>query len=109
MAIKKFFATKDNTITNGYGSLRSTRATDANMGAADVLEVYSLFGSFSTASLENSRVLVEFDTADIATSRSAGDIPASGSVSFYLRLFNAPHEGTNAVGDRDWETEPNNE
>ena len=97
MAIKKFFATKDNTITNGYGAIRSDRATDANMGAADVLEVYSLFGSFSTASLENSRVLVEFDTTDIAAKRTAGDIPASGSVSFYLRLFNAPHEGTNAV------------
>lgn len=97
MAIKKFVATKDNTITNGYGSLRSDRATDANMGAADILEVYSLFGSFSTASLENSRVLVEFDTNAIAASRSAGDIPDSGSVNFYLRLFNAPHEGTNAT------------
>lgn len=78
MAIKKFFATKDNTITNGYGSLRSDRATDANMGAADILEVYSLFGSFFTASLENSRVLVEFDTNAIAASRSAGDITDSG-------------------------------
>lgn len=95
MAIKKFFATKDNSITDGYGSVRSTRATDANMGAADILEVYSLYGSFTTSSLEKSRVLVQFDTTDIAASRSAGDIPASGSVNFYLRLFNAPHQGTN--------------
>jgi len=97
MAIKKFFATKDNTITNGYGALRTDRATDANMGAADILEVYSLFGSFTTSSLENSRVIIEFDTTDIAAKRTAGDIPASGSVNFYLRLFNAPHEGTNAT------------
>ena len=95
MAIKKFFATQDNSITNGFGSLRTSRATDANMGASDILELYSLFGSFNTASLENQRVLVQFDTTLIAASRSAGDIPASGSVSFYLRLTNAPHEGTN--------------
>jgi len=95
MAIKKFFATQDNSITDGFGSLRTTRATDANMGASDVLEVYSLFGSFNTASLEKSRVLVQFDTTDIAAKRTAGTIPASGSVNFYLKLTNAPHEGTN--------------
>lgn len=96
MAIKKFYATQDNTITNGYGALSSVPATYANMGAADILEVYSLFGDYSTASLENSRVLVQFDTTAIAASRSAGDLPASGSVNFYLRLFDAPHEGTYA-------------
>lgn len=96
MAIKKFYATQDNTITNGYGALSSVPATYANMGAADVLEVYSLFGDYSTASLENSRVLVQFDTTAIAASRSAGDIPASGSASFFLRLYEAPHEGTYA-------------
>ena len=95
MAIKKFFATQDNSITDGFGSLRTTRATDANMGASDVLEVYSLFGSFNTASLEKSRVLVQFDTTDIAAKRTAGTIPASGSVNFYLKLTNTPHEGTN--------------
>ena len=93
MAIKKFFATQDNSITDGFGSLRTTRATDANMGASDILEVYSLFGSFNTASLEKSRVLVQFDTTDIAAKRTAGTIPASGSVNFYLKLANAPHDG----------------
>lgn len=94
MAIFRFKASQDNTITDGYGSLRTTRATDANMGASDILEVYSLYGSFSTASLENSRVLIQFDTASIAASRSAGSIPASGSTKFYLRMFNAPHAST---------------
>ena len=97
MAIKKFFATKDNTITDGYGSVKSTRATDANMGAADVLEVYSLYGAFATSSLEKSRFLVQFDTTDIATKRTDGDIPASGSTSFFLKLTNTPHEGTQAT------------
>tara|TARA_R110002020_G_scaffold75104_7_gene191516 strand:+ start:1388 stop:2815 length:1428 start_codon:yes stop_codon:yes gene_type:complete len=97
MAIKKFFATKDNTITDGYGSVKSTRATDANMGAADILEVYSLYGSFATSSLEKSRFLVQFDTTDIAAKRTDGDIPASGSVNFFLKLTNAPHEGTQAT------------
>jgi len=97
MAIKKFFATKDNTITDGYGALRSTRATDANMGASDIIEVYSLYGSFSTSSLEKSRVIIQFNTTDIAASRSAGTIPASGSTNFFLKLTNAPHIGTYAT------------
>tara|TARA_R110000796_G_scaffold60220_10_gene139032 strand:- start:2878 stop:4305 length:1428 start_codon:yes stop_codon:yes gene_type:complete len=97
MAIKKFFATKDNTITDGYGSVMTTRGTAANMGAADVLEVYSLYGAFATSSLEKSRFLVQFDTTDIATKRTDGDIPASGSTSFFLKLTNTPHEGTQAT------------
>jgi len=97
MAIKKFFATKDNTITDGYGSIKSTRATGANMGASDVLEVYSLYGSFTTSSLEKSRLLVQFDTTDIAAKRTAGDIPASGSTNFFLKLTNTPHQGTQAT------------
>jgi hypothetical protein len=97
MAIYKFFADQDNTITNGYGAVRSSRATDANMGASDILEVYSLYGSFSDTSLEKSRVLLQFDTTDIAAKRTAGTIPASGSVNFFLKLTNAPHGGTQAT------------
>tara|TARA_R110000824_G_scaffold26628_1_gene91315 strand:- start:19483 stop:20931 length:1449 start_codon:yes stop_codon:yes gene_type:complete len=97
MAIKKFFASKDNTITDGYGSVRTTRATDANMGASDILEVYSLYGSFNSSSLEKSRILLQFDTSDLAAKRTAGDIPASGSTTFFLKLTNAPHVGTYAT------------
>ena len=97
MAIYRFYATQDNTITDGYGSLRSTRATDANMGMSDILEVYSLFGAFTTSSLEKSRVLIQFDTTQIAASRSAGIIPASGSSKFYLQLYNAPQSSTQAT------------
>jgi hypothetical protein len=46
------------------------------------------------ASLENARILTEFSTSKIAAARTAGSIPAAGSVNFYLRMFNAEHTST---------------
>jgi len=94
MAVKRFLANKDTTITNAYKQNLSTRATSSNMGASDILEVYSVYAQASTSSAEESRVLVNFSMTDIAASRSAGDIPASGSVNWYLRMFNAEHSET---------------
>ena len=91
MAIKKYIATKDNTITNAFGVDLSTRATGSNMGAADILEVSSIYGLQTTSSAELSRVLVEFPVSEVSSDRTSGKIPASGSVNFYLRLFNARH------------------
>tara|TARA_A100001515_G_scaffold15599_1_gene11491 strand:- start:19549 stop:21012 length:1464 start_codon:yes stop_codon:yes gene_type:complete len=91
MAIKRFFATKDNTITNAFKESLTTRGTGSNMGASDILEVFSIYGQASSASNELSRVLIEFDTAAIAASRTAGTIPASGSVDFFLRMYDAEH------------------
>jgi len=92
MAIKRFFATKDNTISNAFKGGLTLRATGSNMGLADIIEVFSIYGQSSTASSELSRGLVQFNTDNIASSRSAGDIPASGSVDFYLKMFDAAHE-----------------
>ena len=119
MAIKRYFATKDNTITNAFKSNLSTRGTGSNMGQADILEVFSILGQASSSSglsSELSRVLIEFDTTDIAADRTAGTIPASGSVSFYLKMFNAKHGQTlpksytmevkavtGSTGTREWE------
>jgi hypothetical protein len=70
------------------------------MGAADVAEVFSIFGtvpssSAGDASVGKSRALFRFPMlTDIATDRSSSTIPGSGSVSFYLRLFNAKHIST---------------
>jgi hypothetical protein len=64
------------------------------MGASDVLEVFSIYGQAASSSAELSRILVKFPTADIAVDRTAETIPASGSVSFYLRLFNCKHAFT---------------
>tara|TARA_A100001515_G_scaffold102144_1_gene82880 strand:+ start:2441 stop:3862 length:1422 start_codon:yes stop_codon:yes gene_type:complete len=94
MTIKRFFATADNTITNAFDQTLSTRGTGSNMGASDILEVFSIYGQATTTSLEAARILIQFDTADILAKRSAGLIPASGSVDFYLKLCNAEHSRT---------------
>lgn len=101
MGIKKYIANKDNTITNAYKSNLITRGTGSNMGAADVLETFSIYGQNFTSSSsgisrsqELSRILVHFPTSEIAADRTAGDIPASGNVQFCLRLFNAKHAST---------------
>jgi hypothetical protein len=91
MAIKRFFATKDNTITNAFKEGLTTRGTGSNMGAADILEVFSIYGQASSTSSELARTLVEFDTTAVTTARSASAIPASGSVDFYLRMYDAEH------------------
>ena len=70
------------------------------MGLADSLEVFSIFGQASSSSLEASRVLVQFPVSSsdtgttILADRTAGTIPASGSVNFYLRVFNVAHGQT---------------
>jgi len=113
MAIKRYGATKTNTITNAFQANLSTRGTGSNMGEADVMEVFSLYGQASAGtSRELSRVLVDFPVlTTIATDRSAGKIPASGSVNFVLKLTDAPHVETTprnftlnvAAVSRSWE------
>ena len=94
MGIKRYTADADNTITNAYKSNLTTRATASNMGLSDSLEVFRIYGQESSGSSELSRVLVQFPVSDITTDRNAGTIPASGNVSFYLRMFNAKHPFT---------------
>jgi hypothetical protein len=67
------------------------------MGAADVLEIYSIYNRAYTSSAGNppdkqdelSRILIKFPVDSISSDRSAGTIPASGNVSFYLKMYNA--------------------
>lgn len=101
MAIKRYVATKDNTITNAFKENLQIRGTGSSMGASDVLETFSIYGqSFSSSSAgisktqELSRILVEFPVSDIIADRAAGLIPASGNVDFCLRLYNAKHGET---------------
>ena len=89
MAIKRYIANADTTITNAYQSNLKTRGTGSNMGRADTLEIFSIYGQESSGSSELSRVLLNFPISTITTDRAAGTIPDSGSVSFYLRMFNA--------------------
>ena len=39
MAIKRYTANKDNTITNAFSFNLTTRGTGSNMGSADILEI----------------------------------------------------------------------
>ena len=102
MRIKKYTANKDNTITNAFTENLTIRGTGSNMGSADVLEVFSIYGqTFSSGSTtgvaqtqELSRVLVEFPVTDIISDRSSGQIPTSGNVDFYLCVYNAKHGET---------------
>ena len=94
MALKRYKATADNTIVNTFKPGFKLRATGSNAGYADVMEVYSIYGRESSGSQELSRILVQFDTSEISSDRTRGTLPASGSVSFYLRLFNAQQSKT---------------
>ena len=98
MSIKRYFATADNTITNAFNNDLTTRATGSNAGAADIVEIFSIYGQATTSSTEASRALVQFDTSQISTDRTNGLIPASGEVSFYLKLFNVSHIETTPRG-----------
>ena len=107
MGIKRYTAYKDNTITNAFKSNLVTRGTGSNMGLADSVEVFSIFAQANSSSNEQTKTLVQFpvstrDTDDypnsglttIQSDRTAEKIPASGSVNFFLRLFNVVHDKT---------------
>lgn len=97
MAIKRYTADADNTITNAFEANLKTRGTDANMGESDIVEVFTIYGQTSqdgTSSSEQSKILLNFPTSDISADRTSGDIPGAGNVSFYLRVHNAPHGQT---------------
>lgn len=97
MAIKRYFATKDNTITNAYKSGLILRGTGSNMGASDILENFVIFGqvtsSATVGTAEQSRVLIEFNMDEILDDISQGLVPSS-SVDYVLKMYNAPHAGT---------------
>ena len=92
MSIKRYVATKDNTIVNVFNSNILTRATNANMGASDILEVFSIYGQASQDSAELARILIQFPMLDVKNAVDAGEIPADAK--YYLRLFNAVHQET---------------
>ena len=102
MGIKRYYADKDNTITNAFEPNLVTRGTGSNMGLADSLEVFSIYAQESSASLEAARIILQFpitssEISNITTileDRNNGKIPASGSVDFYLRMSNVAHEQT---------------
>jgi hypothetical protein len=102
MSIKRYFAEKDNTITNAFEPNLITRGTGSNMGLADSLEVFSIYAQANSSSAEAARTLIQFpitssqfpNVTTILDDRDNGKIPASGNVNFYLRMFNVAHTQT---------------
>jgi hypothetical protein len=97
MGIKRYIATADNTITNAFNSTLTTRGTGSNMGASDILEVFSIYGQTSSSAgytTEESRILIDFPISSIYSDRFYGYIPNNGSVNFFLKLYNADHSST---------------
>jgi len=97
MGVKRYYATQDNTITNAYKSNLSTRGVSGNMGQSDILEVFSIYAQVSSSSglsSELARTLIKFDMDQITTDRTNGVIPASGSVNFFLTMYDAEHTQT---------------
>jgi hypothetical protein len=87
--IKRYYATKDNTITNAYERDLVTRGTGSNMGQSDILEVFTVYGQVSNSAglqREKANILLQFNTAQILSDKESGAI-SSGS-SFYLKLYN---------------------
>ena len=92
--LRRYTASADNTIVSAYELNLETRATGANAGRSDILETFSIYGRESTSSQELSRILIKFPVNQISSDRTAGTVPASGSVSFYLKMYNAPTSKT---------------
>lgn len=94
MGIYRLTASQDTTLVNAFQQNLQTRGTGSNLGASDILEVFSIFAQASSSSVEQARILIQFPVDEIATQRSLGNIPASGNVDFFLKLSNAPHSET---------------
>jgi len=103
MAIKRYVAIADNTITNQYDEALSAQKTSANAGLADSLEIFKLYGQVTNTSKEQARILIKFpinetdlssDIRTIKQDRDAGILPASGSVKFFMKLCNVRHPET---------------
>jgi len=94
MSVKRYKPTKDNTITNAYKANLTVRGVSGNMGQSDILEAFHIYGQTAASSQENARILLQFDTSQISTDRTAGILPDSGSVSFFLKLYDAEHTQT---------------
>ena len=93
--IKRYFATQDNTITNALNESLTSQSVSASMGLSDILEVFSIYGQTSSSSgysIEETRVLVEFNLSEIQADITNKTIPTSAK--YFLRLFNAEHGET---------------
>lgn len=90
--IKRYKAEADTSITNAF-KLTNIRATKSNTGGADSLQVFYLRDDLRNTD-EESRILVRFPVTNMMQDRSDGRLAPSGSVDFFLRLYNVAHNQT---------------
>ena len=97
MGIKRYFANKDNTLSNAFADNLVTRGTGSNMGASDILETFVIHGqtsaSINATNAEQSRVVIQFPIDQLVSDIAAGTVPSS-SLEYRLKLYNAPHSNT---------------
>ena len=103
MGIKRYVAIADNTITNQFNEALQARNTKGNTGLADSMELFKIYGQVTSASVEQSRILIKFPVNEtdlrsgirtIKQDRDAGILPKSGSVKFYMKLSDVRHPDT---------------
>lgn len=92
MPLLKYTASADTTITDAKNPITRSRAYYSNMGAADSLEVFSIYTSGSQT--EKSRILINFPIDSIINDRNSGVIPQAGDVNFIFKLYNVKHPET---------------
>lgn len=103
MAIKRYTAIADNTISNQFNQGLTSRLTTGNAGKADSLEIFKMYGQVESNTVEQARVLIKFPVNEtdldssirtIKQDRDANILPDSGSVTFKLKMFNVVHPST---------------
>ena len=103
MGIKRYTAIADTTISNAYKEDLVNKAENANMGQADSLEIFKIYGQQKDNSLEQARILIKFPieglselsgSRTIEMDRDSNLIPDAGSVKFYLKMFDVAHPFT---------------
>ena len=93
----RYTASADNTIVNAFRPDLSIRGTGSNTGLSETFSIYGRqqqSSSLSQGSQELSRILIQFPITKFSTDRTNGILPASGNVSFYFKMFNAPSSKT---------------
>tara|TARA_R110000824_G_scaffold66785_2_gene173085 strand:+ start:3421 stop:5196 length:1776 start_codon:yes stop_codon:yes gene_type:complete len=84
------FSVKIDSLASGDQGNQNSLSSSLNNTSPETLKKFT----GGTGGLEQSRILINFPVTEISADRAAGDIPPSGSVSFYLRVHNAPHGQT---------------
>ena len=70
--LRRYTASADTTIVNSWPMDElTTRATGSNMGRADAMEIFSIYGRYTTSSQELSRALIKFPIDQISSERQA--------------------------------------